>query len=96
MKFWLIIFLVIFLGACKKSSSDVFVFQKGVFSGGTDCSKWLIKKEDNALFFPTNLDSFNIHPESEMPVLFSYRLDTLGTTCVVTSIHLLSIRERKN
>ena len=87
---------IIFLGACKKSTGDLFVFQEGVFTGGLGCSAWLIMKEDHTLLQPINLDSFNIHPKYGMPVLFSYCPDTLGTDCVVNIIYLLSIGERRN
>lgn len=96
MKFCLIIFLVISLGACKKSSSDAFVFQKGVFTHGVSCSAWLILKEDNALLHPMNLNTFDIDPKSAMPVIFSYTYDTSMTICDGIPIRLMSIHERQN
>jgi len=96
MKIGLIICVVVCFWACKKSTGDLFIFQKGEFTGGLGCSSWLILKEDNRLLKPTNLDSFNISPKSDMRVLFSYYPDTVGTTCEVNTIHLMSISELRN
>ena len=96
MRLTVLIFLIIlFLSACKKEGSTTFTNVKGILEGAPGCSAWMIRQDNGTLWQPLNVNAFQIHLKAGQPVIFSFSIKDLATTCMDgETIELTSIEDQ--
>ena len=94
---------VMTLAACNSSKTKEQAVKdknmtEGVFvdMSNVDGCGWIIKLPDGSKMQPTNLSQFDITPEENMTVLFTYKKSDLAGVCMMGQmIELTSIKEKK-
>jgi len=90
------IFLTILpLSGCKKDVKTTNQNVKGTLTGAPGCSAWIIRDNYGIFWQPLNLNSFQVNLKSGQPVVFSFAITNLATTCMTgKTIELTSIQDQ--
>ena len=93
--FGLLSLTMLSLSGCQKEGTGDIKNGKGILAGAPGFSAWMIQQDNGTLWQPLNLNAFQVNLKAGQPVIFSFSIKSLATTCMEgETIELTSLQDQ--